>query len=78
MANFYIFFRRWQQDGQDLRQQITVYANDLAEARQLLAEDLRQHGGSHGGPPTQSSPTFEAKELTLDQPKVLTHVFTTR
>ncbi len=78
MANFYIFFRRWQQDGADARQQITVYANSIAEAKHLLDEDLRQHGGAHGGPPTQPRPAFEVQELPLDQPQVLTHVFTTR
>lgn len=78
MGNFYIFFREWLQDGEDLRQQITVYANSLAEARQLLAEDLRQHGGADGGPPTQPRPTFDVMERRLDQPQVLTHVFTAR
>ncbi len=51
---------------------------DLPEARQLLAEDLRQHGGAHGGPPSQPTPAFEVQELPLDQPQVLTHVYTTR
>jgi hypothetical protein len=78
MANFYIFFRRWQQDGADARQQVTVFANSVAEAEHLLAEDLRQQGGAHGGPSTQPRPAFEVQELALDQPKVLTSVYTTR
>lgn len=78
MANCYIFFRRWRQDGADARQQITVYANGVAEAQSLVAEDLRQQGGAHGGPPTQPGPAFEVQEIPLDRPQVLTSVYTTR
>lgn len=77
MANFDIFFRRWRHNGTDMRQQITVYARSVEEARKRLDEDLRQHGGPAGGAPTQARPSFEVQELRLDEPKVLTSVFTT-
>lgn len=46
-------------DGADARQEITVYANSVAEADGLVTEDLRQQGGAHGGPTTQTRPAFE-------------------
>lgn len=81
MANFYIFSRDLsapKPSGDRTWQQLTVYADNIAEARRLVAYDLRMQAGRGSELMTAPTPPFEVKELPLDAPQVLTSVFSTK
>lgn len=81
MGKFYIFFRNLSvatTSGDMARQQITIYARNLAEAQRLVANDLKMQAGPGSELMTSSMPPFQVRELPLDAPQVLTSVFSAK
>jgi hypothetical protein len=80
-ANLYTFFRRIQDNsGERVDQIVSVYADHLAEAKELLEKELAKVRGELEGVPTgsrQREPSFEetpdwtVNEVVLDKPKVV-------
>jgi len=77
----YVFGRRMQSGGVHMVQELTVYADSVEQAGELVREHLELLRGPAGkgaarDPSSRMAPAFDTMEIPLDEPKILRSQFT--